>query len=78
LLAIGCEAVAKVVNAPAQESRADFIAGKVDRHPGRSYRRLITPQDNVKRRMRAPLLRGTAAAGYAYDLRARQQNIYGV
>jgi hypothetical protein len=28
LLAIGCEAVAKVVNAPAQESRADFIAGK--------------------------------------------------
>jgi hypothetical protein len=38
LLAIGCEAVAKVVNAPAQESRADFIAGKVDRHPGRSHK----------------------------------------
>jgi hypothetical protein len=38
LLAIGCEAVAKVVNAPPQESRADFIAGKVDRHPGRSHK----------------------------------------
>jgi hypothetical protein len=32
LLAIGCEAVAKVVNAPAQESRADFIAGKPRSH----------------------------------------------
>jgi hypothetical protein len=44
LLAIGCEAVAKAVNAPPQESRADFIAGKVDRHPGRShFERWIEP-----------------------------------
>jgi hypothetical protein len=37
LLAIGCEAVARMVNAPPQESRTDFIAGKVERHPGRSH-----------------------------------------
>jgi hypothetical protein len=48
LLAIGCEAVAKMVNAPAQESRADFIAGKVDRHPGRSYNEIC-----MRRRFRA-------------------------
>jgi hypothetical protein len=38
LLAIGCEADVKIANALQQESRADFIAGKADRHPGRSHK----------------------------------------
>jgi hypothetical protein len=38
LLAIGCEAAAEEVTAPLHESRADFIAGKVDRHPGPTSR----------------------------------------
>jgi hypothetical protein len=39
LLAIGCEAVVKKLDSPSQESRSDFIASKVERHPGYYYRK---------------------------------------
>jgi hypothetical protein len=73
LLAIGCEAAAKAVNAPPQESRADFIAGKP---PTGGHKQVcLLCQDKVRRKG-ATLLRGIAAAGYAFGLGARQQSIY--
>ena len=59
MLAIGCEAVVKRRDSPSQESRSDFIASKVERHPGHPYRKNPYIQIVIFCLMRASLLAKT-------------------
>jgi hypothetical protein len=60
------------VNVRLQESRADFIAGKVDRHPGRSHG-LPTSHSRHTQILSEPRLRGPDDQDLTVIANRRQQ-----